>query len=266
VRELGENNVKREEYLRSSASLRVVPRAQPKSIVIANSKGGCGKTTLATNLAAYFANSGRATALVDHDPQASASHWLKLRPEKAAAIVGIAAYTQPGAQETRSFRNRLPRNIQRVIIDTPAALSGTLLYHHISAADLVVVPIVPSAIDINAAEKFIHEIQLSGFLREEGKQILVVANRVRQNTVMFKRLNEYLQELGLPRATYTRDSQLYTRSAELGLGVCDLSGSRAARERDHWVRIGSWIENRFAIYQQRRQAELAASADQFAGF
>ena len=114
--------------------LRGLPRVLPKSILVANSKGGCGKTTLATNLAAYFANMGKATALVDHDPQASSSYWLKLRPAKAAAVVGIAAYTRPGSQETRSFHNRLPRSVQRVIIDTPAALSGTALYHHVSRA------------------------------------------------------------------------------------------------------------------------------------
>ena len=258
--------VDRKKYLRESASLRIVPSARPKSIVVANSKGGCGKSTLATNLAALFANRGRATALVDHDPQASSSHWLKLRPEKAVPIVGIAAYTQPGAQETRSFHHRLPRDIQRVVIDTPAALFGTLLYHHLSAADLIVVPILPSPMDIHAAENFIHEIHLSGLLREESKQILVVANRVRQNTVMFKQLDDFLQNLGLPRVTYTRDSQLYTRTAEQGLGIADLSDSQAARERNQWTRIGSWIENRFAIHQSAHEAELASSADHLTRF
>lgn len=258
--------VEKEEYLRGYPSLRVVPGSRPKSVVVANSKGGCGKTTLATNLAAYFANRGKATALVDHDPQASSSHWLKLRPEQAAPIVGIAAYTRPGAQATRNFLHRLPRDIQRVVIDTPAALSNSALYHHIGAADLIVVPIVPSPIDIHAAEHFIHEIQASGLLQEESKHILVVANRVRKNTVMFRHLSDYLQDLGLPRVTYTRDSQLYTRTAELGLGVSDISGSQAADERDHWIRIGSWIENRFAIHQSRRQAELATSADHLARY
>jgi chromosome partitioning protein len=231
-------------------------------IVVANSKGGCGKTTLATNLAAFFANSGKATALEDHDPQASASHWLSLRPANATPIAGITAYTQPGAKETRSFRNRLPRDIQRVVIDTPAALSGTHLYHHISTANLIVVPIVPSPIDIHAAENFIREIQMSGLMRETSKQILVVANRVRKNTVMFRQLSDYLENLGLPRVTYTRDSQLYPRAAELGLGICDGSGSRLRVEKEHWGRIGAWIERRFPHHHPRGQAPRASSADQ----
>jgi chromosome partitioning protein len=239
----------------------MVSSDKPRSILVANSKGGCGKTTLATNLAAFFANSGKATALVDHDTQASSSYWLKQRPEKAAAIVGIAAHTHCAAQETRSFHNRLPRGIQRVILDTPAALSGTLLYQHVSAVDLVVIPIIPSPIDIHAAENFIQEIQLSGLLREDSRQVLVVANRVRQNTVMFRQLNAYLRDLGMPRVTYIRDSQLYTRAAEQGLGICDVSGSRAAKERNHWARIGSWIENRFATHEYRDEARLAASTD-----
>jgi chromosome partitioning protein len=253
--------IERDEYLRRSADLRVVTRASPIRIVVANSKGGCGKTTLATNLAAFFASTGNATALVDHDPQASASHWLTLRPASAAPIVGIAAYTQPGAQQTRSFRDRLPRDIQRVVIDTPAALSGTPLYHHISTADLIVVPIVPSPIDIHAAENFIREIQLSGLLRDSDKQILVVANRVRRNTVMFRQLSDYLQESGLPRVTYTRDSQFYTRAAALGLGICDGSGSRLKAEKDHWARIGAWIEHRCGDRHAGGQTQYARPAD-----
>jgi chromosome partitioning protein len=253
--------ISREKYLRSSGALRVISPPQPKRIMVANSKGGCGKTTLATNLATFFANSGKATAMVDHDPQASSTYWLKMRPEKVAPIAGIAAFTQPGSRETRSFHNRLPRGIQRVVLDTPAALSGTELYHHASNVELIVVPILPSPMDIHATENFIHEIKL----REDSAQILIVANRIRRNTVMFARLNAFLQELGLPRVTYIRDSQLYTRTAEQGLGICDIANARATRERDHWTRIGSWIENRLAIREERHAAALASSTDHLAG-
>ncbi len=240
---------------RGAGPLRVIQRELPRTILVANAKGGCGKTTLATNLAAYFANSGRNTALADYDPQGSSSYWLQLRSEDARKIAGIAAHTQPGAHETRNFHNRLPRDIQRVVVDTPAGLNGTHLYNHIRDADLIVVPILPSPIDIHSAEKFIHDIQITACLRENNKKILVIANRVRKNTVMFGELNNFLRELGLPRVTYTRDSQLYTRAAAAGLGIADIGNAQAEREREHWVRIGSWIENQFATQPDHRKLQ-----------
>ncbi|MEE4662097.1 MAG: ParA family protein [Halieaceae bacterium] len=217
---------------------------------MANAKGGCGKTTLASNLAAWFACQGKSTALMDFDPQGSSAYWLKLRPETAPAIVGIAAYGGVSGNETRNFRHRLPRDAERVVVDSPAGLSGTELYHRISDADLILVPILPSPIDIHSAANFIREIQLTGRLREQNKQLLVIANRVRRNTVMFGKLNAFLAELGLPRVTYTRDSQLYTRAAAQGLGIADLSGKASEREQAHWGRIGGWIEHQLVLRQK----------------
>ena len=215
------------------SGLRVIPQIQPRTVLVANAKGGCGKTTLATNLAAWFVERGKSTALMDFDPQGSSTNWLKLRPESARPIAGIAAHAKVGGTETRSFRHRLPRDVERVIVDSPAGLSSTDLYHRISDADLILIPILPSPIDIHSAAAFIREIEMTGRLREQNKQLLVIANRVRHNTVMFSRLNEFLQDLGLPRVTYTRDSQLYTRCAAQGLGISDLQGKAVAAEREH---------------------------------
>ncbi|MEP5764117.1 MAG: AAA family ATPase [Halieaceae bacterium] len=244
---------------RGAGPLRVIPRADPRTVLIANAKGGCGKTTLATNLAAWFARSNHATALMDFDPQGSSAHWLKLRPETAPPISGISAHTRVSGTETRSFHNRLPRGVQRVVVDSPAGLSGTDLYHRISEADLILVPILPSPIDIHSATNFIRDIQLTGCLRERNKKLLVIANRVRSNTVMFARLNEFLLELGLPRLTFTRDSQLYTRAAAKGLGITDMHIAQAEKERAHWSRIGEWIEHQLdlrhkSLYQARQQS------------
>ena len=251
--------------LRGAGPLRVIPRTHSRSVLIANSKGGCGKTTLATNLAAYFANRGRATALMDFDPQGSSAHWLKLRPQSAAPVSGISAFSRQEHNQTRSFHNRLPWGIERVVVDSPAGLTGTELYHRISEADLVVIPILPSPIDIHSASNFIRDIQLTGCLRERNKQLLVIANRVRTNTVMFNKLNEFLQQLGLPRVTCIHDSQLYTRSAAQGLGIADIARSQAAQEKDRWVAIGSWIENQFAMQAHSRAAALKAQSDELSG-
>jgi chromosome partitioning protein len=243
--------------------LRVIPRTHARSVLIANAKGGCGKTTLATNLAAYFANRGRATALMDFDSQGSSAYWLKLRPESAAPVCGISVFGQPEHNQTSSFRRRLPWGIERVVVDSPAGLAGTELYHRISEADLVLIPILPSPIDIHAAANFIRDIRLTGCLREGNKQILAIANRVRTNTVMFRELNEFLRQLGMSGMTCLRDSQLYTRSAAQGLGITDISRAEAREEKDRWIEIGSWIENQFAIQAHARETAVTTQADQF---
>ncbi len=250
--------------LRGAGPLRVIERTPARNILIANAKGGCGKSTLATNLASYFANRGRATALMDFDPQGSSAYWLKLRPESAAKISGISAFTQHGSNETRSFHNRLPRGIERVVVDSPAGMTGTQLYHRISDADLIIVPILPSPIDIHSATKFIHEIEITGCLRERNKQVLVIANRVKTNTVLFKELNKFLTDRGVPLVTNMRDTQLYPRASAQGLGIADLSRSQGEVEKDRWVRLGSWIENQFAMRASNAPSELRQQADQLA--
>ncbi len=250
------------EEIRSAGPLRIIPHTRPRIILFANAKGGCGKTTLATNMASWFANHGRPTALMDFDPQASSAHWLKLRPQRAAPISGIFAFSRLSSTETRSFHNRLPRGVERVVVDSPAGLSGTDLYHRISEADLIVVPILPSPIDIHSAANFIRDIQITGCLRERKKQVLVIANRVRRNTVMFGKLNEFLQSLGLPRITYTRDSQLYIRTAAQGLGIADIHNHPAEAENEHWTRIGSWIESQLALHERPQGAKFRQEADQ----
>lgn len=238
------------------------PPTDAYKVVIANSKGGCGKTTLATNLAAWFARTGKTTALIDFDSQGSSTFWLEQRPAEVAPIIGISAGGKPLGNQTRSFQTRMPREIERVVVDTPAGLVGDELYRCISNADMVIVPILPSPIDIHSVAKFIRDIHISGYLRDRNKQVLVVANRARRNTVMFAKLNEFLGELGLPSITYTRDSQLYHRVAAQGLGIADISNSQAAEEKQHWTRIGNWIEARAALRAQRRAGRIAQQARQ----
>ena len=236
---------------RQTGAARVVQRPRSKFVVIANAKGGSGKSTLAINLAAYFANRGRSTALMDFDPQASSEYWLRQRPENAAPIKGVAVGSRQPTNRTDNFHNRLPREVERVVADSPAGLSGPRLYQFIRDADLIIVPILPSPIDIHATSNFIRQLQLTGFPREPGKQLLVIANRVRANTVMYAKLKRFINDLRLPWITHVRDCQLYPRIAAQGLGIADLSRSEGREEKDCWVRIGAWIESRFTELDQR---------------
>jgi chromosome partitioning protein len=149
-----------------------------------------------------------------------------------------------------------------VVVDSPAGLAGTELYHRVSEADLIIIPILPSPIDIHAAASFIRDVGLTGCLREGNRRLLVIANRVRTNTVMFRELNQFLQQLGLPEVTCIHDSQLYNHSAAQGLGIADITRSEAVDEKNRWVEIGSWIENQFAIQAHARATAVKAQSDQ----
>lgn len=228
----------------TKSSLRVIKTTRPRHIVVANAKGGCGKTTLTTNLASYYANSGLATALIDYDTQGSSSYWLQKRPDTRPAISGISAHSHD-SRPLRNWMMRLPRDISRVIVDTPAGLGGTDLYDRVREADLLVLPILPSPIDIHAAARFIHDIHMGCCLRNKDKSILVVANRVRKNTLMFDKLNRFLIKLELPKIFHIRDTQIYSQAMESGFGVCDLNSQKTHRERNHWEQLGNWIEQQF---------------------
>ena len=131
-----------------------------RKIVILNPKGGSGKTTIATNLAAYFASQGKATTLLDHDSQGSSTRWLNKRPAENAHIHGIAMYKSHSGV-TRTFAHRIPNDTERVVVDTPASFQKTELLGFIQNADKIIVPVLPSDIDIHAATHTIGDLLLS---------------------------------------------------------------------------------------------------------
>lgn len=161
-------------------SARVVSQTQPIRVLVANAKGGCGKTTMATNIASYFATQGEGTAIVDYDPQGSSIDWLSARDPHLAQITGIAAFKSQNPHATRSYSLRVPAKTSRVVLDTPAGLAGHVLSDMIHSTDLIVIPVIPSAIDIRAATGFIRDVLLSHAYRSKKKPIAVVANRVKK--------------------------------------------------------------------------------------
>lgn len=222
------------------------PRA-PRRILFANAKGGCGKSTLATNLASTYAQAGVATALIDHDPQGSAIQWLKRRPRELAAIHGIEAFRQQTSGATGNWFMRLPRDVERVIIDTPAGLHGSEFHQQLVQADVIIVPVLPSPIDIHSATRFIGNILLSPEYRRNpsAKQVVVMANRTRRNTRVLQKLDLFLNSLRLPRVGDIRDTQQYVHCSESGTGMIDVAGSRFEEDRKHWEEIMTWLEAYF---------------------
>lgn len=212
-------------------------------IIVLNPKGGSGKTTLATNLAACYAALGQRPALMDLDPQASTTRWLHKRSKKQAPIHGIAAYSR-SSTVTRSWQLRVPPQCTTVIVDTPAALDAQCFPEITRGADAILVPVMPSDIDIHAAAKCIADLLLVAKIRRADGRIGIIANRVRSNTLVSQSLMRFLASLDIPLIATLRDSQNYVRSAETGVGVHEMPKWQTRQDLDQWDELTEWLQSR----------------------
>ena len=207
-------------------------------IVILNPKGGCGKTTLATNLASYFALRGPPPTLIDTDPNGYTTRWLERRPRNSCKIHGIANTTL-ATRSKLSWPFRTPADAGAVIIDTPAALDrreiSELTYH----ADCILVPILPSAFDIHVTNNFIAELLL---VTEFDLPIAVIANRTRKNTKSLAMLLRVLTNFETPTIAVLRDSQNFARAAELGVGLYEMPHHKVRQEIEQMDLIIDWLD------------------------
>ncbi len=224
--------------------MRRVKHQAPKRILVANAKGGCGKTTVTINMAAYLAKNNHNVALIDYDPQGSSCQWASARNAKLPAIYSVAAYRRCEVNTTRSYQLNVPSDTTHIVIDTPAGLSGNDLSDHLRHCDVILIPVVPSTIDIRAATSFIKDVLLSPGFRAKPKPIAVIANRVRSNTLGYKKLSIFLASLNIPFVTSLRDTQHYVRAAEFGMGIHDFS---APHEKDlsDWQSLLNWLKIQF---------------------
>lgn len=213
-----------------------------RRIVVMNTKGGCGKTTIATNLASYYARQGYATALFDYDAQHSSTHWLRLRNGDAAPIHGVTAYAKTSPGMTRSWQLRVPPETERIVVDTPASIDRHDFLDHVRQVDAILIPVLPSPIDTSAAAEFVRNHFLTGKVRTDRVQVGIISNRVRANTRAFQALTRFLGNLGIPVVAELRDSQGYVQATGQGRGIHELTDSRASRERHHWQRVYRWLE------------------------
>lgn len=214
-----------------------------RRIILLNAKGGCGKTTIATNLASYYASRGLQTTLIDHDPQGSSMKWLSSRSWDLPRIHGIAAFEKPKGTMTRAFQLSAPPGTDRVIMDAPAGVAGHQLIELVRNVDTIIIPVLASPIDIHAASRFIQDLLLVGKVRSLNIRLGVLANRVKPNTLVFHALQRFLRTLNFPFLTQLRDSQTYMRAAEYGIGIHDLDDVRARRDREQWLPLLTWLEN-----------------------
>jgi chromosome partitioning protein len=212
-------------------------------IVVLNPKGGSGKSTIATNLAACYALNGERPTLMDLDPQGSSMRWLRKRPDDVTAIHGIAAFER-SATVTRSWQMRVPADCRTVVMDTPAAIDPHSLPELTRGADAVLVPVLPSEIDIHATAKCIADLLLVAKVRRSEKRIGIIANRVRSNTLVWQSLTRFLNSLDIPLIATLRDTQNYVRSAEIGMGVCEMPRWQVQQDLPQWQQILSWLAGR----------------------
>jgi chromosome partitioning protein len=212
-----------------------------RRIIVLNAKGGCGKTTLATNIASGYAIRGFKTALIDYDPQGSSMQWLCARGPGTPAIHGIHIHDASRMPLAGAWQLKVPRDTQRVVVDTPAGLRAMDLAGRITADDLLVVPIQPSAIDIRATADFIRDLLLIARLRPQDRRLAIVGNRTRRGPAL-QVLKGFLENLQIPVLEHLRDAPIYGTAAEQGLGVCELAPLQSRLVRPGWQAILNWLE------------------------
>ncbi|MDX1509670.1 MAG: AAA family ATPase [Woeseiaceae bacterium] len=219
--------------------------------MVLNPKGGCGKSTLVTNIAACYATRGASPAIMDFDPQGSTTAWLERRPDDRTPIFGVAAYKK-SMQATRSWQLRVPNETRTLIVDSPAGVSHDDLRELTRDASSILVPVLPSAMDIHAASRCIADLLLVAKVNRNERKLAVVANRTRKNTKSFGRLMRFLDSLGIPIIAVLRDSQSFVHAAERGIGLHEMQPSRVKPDVEQIDRIVDWLDK----WQERRRRAL----------
>ena len=207
-----------------------------RSIMVLNSKGGSGKSTIATSIASYYATQGKKVVLVDLDPQASSLDWLAARPSGRSTITGI---------DGTAGAFRAPRSADYVVYDTPAAVHGAELGALLRRAQSILIPILPSPIDMRAATPFIQKVLDNGRVSRKEARVALVANRCRQHYNVYHQLDAYLRRVRkAPFISVLRETQNYVRAAERGLGVFELPPYLVRKDLDQWDPIIRWLNSK----------------------
>jgi chromosome partitioning protein len=232
-------------------------------IVILNPKGGCGKTTLATNLASYFALRGPPPTLIDCDPQGFSLGWLDKRSAERPPIYGLRGYGER-FDLTDLLRIEVDPRSTIAIIDLPAAIPYGRLHAYTHLADSLLVPIQPSEVDVYSATRFIATLLLDVQLDRSERRLAIVANRVRSATKSYQMLLRFLTSLKIPLIATLKDSQGYVQAAAQGLGICDTPARRLQEDLGQLGTIAAWLNARRTVTMAQREAMIARAAYNYA--
>lgn len=204
-------------------------------ILIANPKGGVGKSTLASNIAGYYARQGHAVMLGDIDVQQSARQWLALRPPQ---LPPIRAWEVDGRHTARP-----PKGISHAVLDSPAGLHGKKLEAAVALADKLLIPLQPSLFDIQATYGFLQTLQDLRRQGGRGPQLALVGMRAKEGTLSSQQLQQFVQGLDVPVLGQLRDTQNYVQLAARGLTLWDVAPGRVERDLAQWQALGAWLDN-----------------------
>jgi chromosome partitioning protein len=230
-------------------------------ISVMNTKGGCGKTTIATNLASYCASLGYGTVLFDYDRQASSSRWANARPPSRPPIHCVAAYESPPVGVTRAWQMRIPQETRYVITDTPAGYAMVDIEDRVAETDVILIPVLPSSIDIHSTADFIRDLLLIGKARTHNTRLAIVTNRTRIRTRAVEKLERFLNKLDIPVIARIRDTQHYISAAEQGLGIHELDERDAQKDQETWAELLNWLDSNrggFADFEYTLLQDLRA--------
>jgi chromosome partitioning protein len=216
-------------------------QAKQRKLLVLNPKGGSGKTTLATNLAAYYAGQGFKPTLVDMDAQGSSMRWLSKRAGNGPRVRSLKGFGLP-SNVTRSFALQPPTESLRIVVDTAAGLPRDELVRITRDADRILIPVLPSDIDIHAASRCVADLLLAAKIPRSANRIAVVANRVKRNTVVFGALMRFLTTLQIPIVGVLRDTQNYVRAFDAGQGIHEMRGGTQGEDVAQWTTLLDWLE------------------------
>ncbi|HEY2396573.1 MAG TPA: ParA family protein [Rudaea sp.] len=204
-------------------------------ILVASSKGGCGKTTIATNLAAYYALDGKNTVLVDTDRQASSMHWSEKRVGSSAPVLPISGVKS-------GWSARIPPDSQRVVVDAPAGIRAGELSDLLEDVHALVIPVLPSRIDLEASEVFLAEVAALPKVKRGKVAVGLVANRLRPWTTAAQQAIEEIKHLPFPLVAQLRDTQGYVLMTGLGKSIFDYNSEVIRSHQEDWEKLIRWLK------------------------